>query len=288
MTGIMRRRQLISTEDLAQKLDHHDWRIVDCRFSLSNAGQGRNEYRASHIPGSVFMDLNEDLASKPTATSGRHPLPDVGTLAETIGRLGIDNQSEVVVYDADNGAMAARCWWIFRWLGHDKVRLLDGGLAAWKEGGFPLSADIPGPRARRFDAKTRVAAVITGDELMDAMGTNRMPRVFDARDTARFAGIVEPIDAVAGHVPGATSLPFASSLGPGGRWRNQSELESLWRQHLGADRRTAWVAMCGSGVTACHLALSAVEAGFSEPRLYVGSWSEWIRDKRRPIATGPV
>lgn len=282
----MRQQQLISPEELAQKLESDDWHIVDCRFSLSNADQGRQDYRVSHIPGAVFMDLNDDLALTPTATSGRHPLPDVDTIAATIGRLGIDNQSEVVVYDADTGAIAARCWWILRWLGLNTVRLLDGGLAAWKQAGLPLSAEIPLPRSTRFDAKTHDAAVITGDELMAAIDTDRMPIVFDARDASRFAGLTEPIDAVAGHVPGARSLPFTASLDPDGRWRSPAALETLWRQHLGEDRRAGWVAMCGSGVTACHLALSAVEAGYAQPRLYVGSWSEWIRDGRRPVATG--
>ncbi len=272
--------------ELVQKLDLDDWHIIDCRFYLSDPIRGRREYASSHVPGAVFMDLNEDLASAPDATTGRHPLPDVAALAATFGHLGMDNQSNVVVYDADTGAMAARCWWIFRWLGHTNVQLLDGGLAAWRRSELPLSSAVPVPRPANFIANRRAAAVISTDELEGLVGTDKLPTVFDARDTSRFAGIHEPIDPVAGHVPGARNLPYTESLRADGQWKSQTELEALWRRHLGEGKRAGWVAMCGSGVTACHLALSSLEAGYSEPRLYAGSWSEWIRDKSRPIATG--
>lgn len=279
-------RQLISALELAQKLDLDDWHVIDCRFYLADAGQAYREYRESHIPGAVFMDLNRDLASAPRATTGRHPLPEVEAVAATIGRLGIDNQSNVVVYDADTGAMAARCWWIFRWLGHRKIQLLDGGLAAWSKARLPLTSIVPATTSTHFAAKPGSAPVISTEELEALINTDTMPTVLDARDTHRFAGTHEPIDPVAGHVPGARSLPFTASLRQDGQWKSRKELETLWRQHLGAGKPAAWVAMCGSGVTACHLAVSALEAGYPEPRLYAGSWSEWIRDRRRPIATG--
>lgn len=281
-----RQRQLISPMELAQKLDCDNWHVIDCRFYLLDALQGRREYAGGHVPGAVFMDLNEDLATSPDATTGRHPLPDVEAIAVTIGGLGMDNQSSVVVYDADTGAMAARCWWIFRWLGHTNVRLLDGGLAAWRRSGLPLTTAVPEPRPAIFIANRRAAAVISTHELEGLIATGDMPTVLDARDKSRFAGIHEPIDPVAGHVPGASNLPFTESLGPDGHWKSQAELEALWQRQLGDDRQAGWVAMCGSGVTACHLALSALEAGYSEPRLYAGSWSEWIRDAGRPVATG--
>jgi len=282
----MQQRQLIGPMELAQKLGLDNWHVIDCRFYLSNTSQGKQEYTGGHIPGAVFMDLNLDLASAPSPTSGRHPLPDVAAIAATIGRLGMDNQSNVVVYDADSGAMAARCWWIFRWLGHTNIRLLDGGLAAWKRAELPLTSVVPSPRPTTFNAHPRAAAVVSTDELAALIGTDHMPTVFDARDASRFAGAQEPIDPVAGHVPGARSLPFSESLAADGRWKSRQELEVLWQLHLGKRKEATWVAMCGSGVTACHLALSALEAGYSEPRLYAGSWSEWIRDTRRPIATG--
>lgn len=281
-----RQRQLIGSRELAEKLDLDDWHVIDCRFYLSDAMQGRREYATGHIPGAVFMDLNEDLASAPKATTGRHPLPAVDAIAATIGRLGMANHSNVVVYDADTGAMAARCWWIFRWLGHSNVRLLDGGLAAWCGSELPLSSAIPAPTPAKFIAQPRAAAVISTDELEGLVGTDELPTVIDARDAGRFAGIHEPIDSIAGHLPGARCLPFTESLGADGQWKSRTELETLWRALLGDRRQAKWVAMCGSGVTACHLALSALEAGYPEPRLYAGSWSEWIRDNRRPVATG--
>jgi thiosulfate/3-mercaptopyruvate sulfurtransferase len=282
----MRQRQLISPGELSLERDFENSHIVDCRFWLSDASRGRQEYASGHVPGAVFMDLNQDLASAPGATSGRHPLPDVATIAATIGNLGMDNRSNVVVYDSDNGAMAARCWWIFRWLGHENVRLLVGGLAEWIRAGLPLSVKGSAPRPAHFQANTCDRAVITSEEVAKMLGTDKMQNVFDARDANRFAGIREPIDAIAGHVPGARNLPFISSLKSNGLWKERAGLEELWQRHLGDDREVEWVAMCGSGVTACHLALSAVEAGYSAPRLYVGSWSEWIRDARRPVATG--
>ncbi|MDH5622274.1 MAG: sulfurtransferase, partial [Gammaproteobacteria bacterium] len=260
--------------------------VIDCRFYLSDVTQGRREYAEGHVPGAVFMDLNADLASVPDATTGRHPLPAVEAIAAKIGRLGIDNRSNVVVYDTDTGAMAARCWWIFRWLGHSKVQLLDGGLAAWRRSGLPVSSNVPAPNTVNFIARPKASAVIGTNELEGLIGTDNMPTVFDARDTGRFAGMHEPIDPVAGHVPGARNLPYTESLAADGRWKSPTELEALWRRYLGDGKETRWVAMCGSGVTACHLALSALEAGYAEPRLYAGSWSEWIRDRRRPVETG--
>jgi thiosulfate/3-mercaptopyruvate sulfurtransferase len=282
----MQQRQLISPEELSRKRTIENWHVVDCRFYLSDVTQGRREYATAHIPGAVFMDLNLDLASAPSAITGRHPLPDVATITTVIGKNGIDNRSNVVVYDSGNGAMAARCWWIFRWLGHESVRLLDGGLAEWTRAGLPLSSTVCAPRRTRFKAQIRDRAVITTDEITTMLGTDRMHRVFDARDASRFSGTSEPIDSIAGHLPGATNLPFTVSLSNDGLWKDRNELEELWLQHLGNDKQAEWVVMCGSGVTACHLALSAAEAGYSAPRLYVGSWSEWIRDPGRPVATG--
>jgi thiosulfate/3-mercaptopyruvate sulfurtransferase len=232
----------------------------------------------------VFLDLNKDLASSQTASSGRHPLPDPASLAETLGRLGIDQQTRVVVYDANNGAMAARAWWILRWLGHDDVCLLDGGLAGWSQR-FALSAAEPAVRTRNFKAEVNPEMVITSAEIAAADDVAAL-NIVDARDAARFRGENEPIDPVAGHIPGARNLPFVESLAAQGGWKSTAELESLWANFLGTNKATPWVAMCGSGVTACHLAISALQAGYQVPRLYVGSWSEWIADPSRPIATG--
>jgi len=275
--------QLIGPEDLNKQLDNPDLRIIDCRFDLSDPSAGRRGYEAAHIPGAVFLDLNEDLASSPGEGTGRHPLPAVAKIASTVGRLGIENSTPVVVYDGGNGAMAARAWWIFRWLGHNDVQLLDGGISAWELAKYALTSDLTVPHPATYVAKVRDELVITSREICENANGVESLNLLDARDAARFAGTQEPIDKVAGHVPGARNVPFPESLKADGRWKSRSELGELWSAYLGASRQTEWVAMCGSGVTACHLALSAVEAGYREPRLYVGSWSEWIADPSRPI-----
>ena len=282
----MAHSQLISAKGLDEILDKDDVRVIDCRFDLSDPDAGRRHYEASHIRGAVFTDLNRDLASAPTQFSGRHPLPNAADLAATLAALGIGNDTEVVVYDAGNGAMAVRAWWLLRWLGHDKVRLLDGGLASWSSV-YPLSSDAVSHAARDFTVKVRGEMVISTDEI-EASGEECASLILlDARDPARFRGEVEPIDKVAGHVPGASNFPLTDSLTPDGLWKSQQELEALWRDQFGVSTQTPWVAMCGSGVTACHLALSAMQAGYREPRLYVGSWSEWIVDSGRPVARSP-
>lgn len=280
----MKTSQLIGPHELNEQLGRDELRIVDCRFDLADPSAGRRAYEAAHIPGAVFMDLNEDLASSPGETTGRHPLPDVETIEKTMGRLGIDNSAAVVVYDAGNGAMAARAWWIFRWLGHNNVRLLDGGITAWTASDFLLSRTHAAIRPARFVAEVRNELVMTTAEIFASIESVESLNLIDARDAARFAGDHEPIDTVAGHIPGARNLPFIESLNVDGRWKDSKQLRELWSRHLGDDNGAEWVAMCGSGVTACHLAISAIEAGYKEPRLYVGSWSEWISDPARPFA----
>jgi thiosulfate/3-mercaptopyruvate sulfurtransferase len=276
--------QLITAEELHELGGNANIRIVDCRFELADPEAGRRSYDDAHIPGAVFLDLNKDLASSQTATSGRHPLPGPATLAKTLGRLGIDQQTRVVVYDANNGAMAARAWWLFRWLGHHEVCLLDGGLAGWSQR-FAVCAAEPAVRPRKFKARVHPEIVITSEEIVAAHDVAAL-NIVDARDAARFRGENEPIDPVAGHIPGARNLPFVESLTAQGGWKSTAELETIWANFLGKNKATPWVAMCGSGVTACHLAVSALQAGYQAPRLYVGSWSEWIADPSRPIATG--
>jgi len=281
----MRRRQLIDSSELSKHLNDDSWRIIDCRFDLSDPEAGRRDYEQAHIPGAVFVDLNLDLASPPTPSSGRHPLPDIGKLSATFGLFGIDSETNVVVYDASNGALAARAWWLLRWLGHDNVKLLDGGYLRWAAE-HPVSQDRVTVNTKAFLPRVRHELCITTAEIMEAVSTQESLNILDARDPARFNGIVEPIDAVAGHVPGARNFPFQGNLRTDGLWKSQVELQALWEQCLGRERDSPWVAMCGSGVTACHLAISALEAGYAEPRLYVGSWSEWIVDPDRPVAPG--
>ncbi len=277
---------LIRITELGELLGRADLRVVDCRFDLANPDAGRETWLDSHIPGAVFADLNNDLAAPVTEDTGRHPLPVITDIEEVFGRLGIDQDTTVVVYDAGNGAMAARCWWLLKWLGHDSVRLLDGGFEAWMASGAATeSGEVQAPPAA-FTASVQPGLVVTTAELVEQFDEIEALRLVDARDAVRFRGDVEPIDPVAGHVPGAMNLPLTESIGADGLWRSRDELETVWRHVLGEGRDQPWIAMCGSGVTACHIALSAVEAGYRMPRLYAGSWSEWIRDPDRPVGVG--
>lgn len=277
---------LIATEELQQHLGSDRVRIVDCRFDLADVHAGQRAYEAGHIPGAVFADLDADLSAPIRPDTGRHPLPDVARFATTLGRLGIDDDIDVVVYDGGPGSLAARAWWMLRWLGHDRVRLLDGGFQAWTSKGLPVVPGVERAEYRDFYPQPREGMLVSTTELSGDLENIKALNLIDARDGARFRGEIEPIDAVAGHIPGARNLPFSLSLDASGCWRSRQELESMWTAALGGARDAWWIAMCGSGVTACHLAISAMEAGFREPRLYVGSWSEWIRDPARPVARG--
>ncbi len=275
---------LISAEALAENIDAPGWRIVDCRFDLADPGAGNRMYCDAHIAGAVFADLDRGLSAPPRPQDGRHPLPRVDVFERTLGKLGITNSTRVVVYDGGNGALAARAWWMLRWVGHESVRLLDGGLDEWQRRGYPLRDGIEQVASVSYAARTRPEVVLHTDELACEPGTIARFRLVDARDAARFRGENEPIDPVAGHIPGAINLPLDQSLNLDGTWKTGKELRAMWRDILGPDPNVAWSVMCGSGVTACHLAISGMLAGYREPRLYVGSWSEWIRDPGRPVA----
>ncbi len=274
---------LIDASELRKHLEDERWRVVDCRFDLMHPQTGREAYLHGHIPGAVYADLNVDLAGSVHTDSGRHPLPDVHDLAATWGRLGIHSDTQVIVHDDNSGAMAARAWWLLRWLGHDRVALLDGGLRRWQALALPMETGAVTVPEEQFAPAPQNERVITTEELEAACGSATAPRLFDARDAARFRGDREPIDPVAGHIPGAKNMPFTASLNEDGTWKRPAALRHLWSSALGEDPNLPWGVMCGSGVTACHLALSAVIAGYEEPRLYVGSWSEWIRDPRRAV-----
>jgi thiosulfate/3-mercaptopyruvate sulfurtransferase len=277
-------RILMVAQDLLECLDDPDCVVVDCRFDLGDPDAGRRVYEAGHIPGAVFLDLDRDLAGPITPETGRHPLPDPVALAATLGGLGIGESRRVIVYDAGPGAIAARAWWVLRWLGHDAVYLLDGGLAHWQAIGMSIEGGDGNPSATGFNARVREGLVLGTQELAEDVAAIPELNLLDARDAPRFRGELEPIDPVAGHIPGAINLPFAKFVNEDGTWRPLPERAALLENAIGIDRSVRWNVMCGSGVTACHLAISGLEAGFQEPRLYVGSWSEWIRDPQRPIA----
>jgi thiosulfate/3-mercaptopyruvate sulfurtransferase len=258
--------------------------VVDCRFDLADPGAGRAAFLAGHLPGARYAHLDEDLAGPRTATSGRHPLPAPAAFVATCRRLGIGPGTPVVAYDAAAGAIAARLWWLLRFFGHAEVRLLDGGLPAWVAAGLPLAAGPEAPVAGgpAFIPGTPLETVRGAEELLAPAG----PLLLDVRARDRYAGRQEPIDPVAGHVPGAVNVPFAGAVGPDGRFRPPDELRTLFAPVLG-NRAPATVAvMCGSGVTACHGLFALARAGFPGAALYPGSWSEWVRDPARPVARG--
>lgn len=277
---------VMTSADLAPRLDDADWRVLDCRFDLKNPVAGRAAYAEAHIPGAMYVDLDQDLAAPVTGETGRHPLPDPGDLAATFGRLGIDGTTQVVVYDAAGGALAARTWWLLRWLGHERVALLDGGLPAWRSEGRPVESGQAVAAARRFVPEQSVTRVVTTDQVVAALNGAETLLLLDARAAARFRGEVEPIDPVAGHIPGAVNLPFSALLDQNQRFRSAAEIRQAWAAAVPPAAGDRIAAMCGSGVTACHLVLAARLAGLEEPAVYVGSWSEWIRDPARPVSRG--
>jgi thiosulfate/3-mercaptopyruvate sulfurtransferase len=281
-----RRDLLTSSDDLASRLGERHLRIVDCRFDLMAPDAGRQAYLEGHIPGAVYADLDRDLSGPVRPDSGRHPLPDVKDARATFSRLGIDSDIDVVCYDASGGAIASRMWWMLRWLGHCRVTVLDGGLQAWLARNLPLEAGAQEVARRDFVGTDDTGRVLTSEEVVATLDTVDERPLVDARDAARFRGELEPIDARAGHIPGTLNLPLAACLKDDGTWLEAEALRRVLEPILGDDETVPWSVMCGSGVTACHLAISGLLAGYREPRVYIGSWSEWIRDPSRPVGSG--
>lgn len=276
---------LITVSDLEAMMGSGNLRIVDCRFALLDPDAGRTQFAAGHLPGAVYADLDQDLAGPIDASTGRHPLPEGATFEKTLRRLGIDNESQVVAYDDAGGGLAARLWWMLRWMGHERVAVLDGGIRAWQAAGLPVTTDIVEREAGDFTGTPGALPVVTAAEVLAEIGTGDGMILVDARDAARYRGEHEPIDPVAGHVPGAVNLPFSSALRPDGTWKSVDELRASWQAVLdGLSDERQLAVMCGSGVTACHLSLAARMVGIREPALYAGSWSEWVADSARPVA----
>ena len=282
---------LVSITELAAQLRNNasntannaDWVVVDCRFNLQQPAAGQRLYAEGHIPGAFYADLDRDLSGAKSADLGRHPLPDVATLQKLLSGFGIGPQTRVMVYDEGGGALAARLWWLLRWLGHAQVSLLDGGYSAWCAAGFTVSPQQPPLRQGQFVARPGSMPVLTTREVEAALGTAQM-LLLDLRARDRYLGRVEPIDPVAGHVPGAVNAPFSANLGPGGCFRPVPELHQHYLALLGERPASEVVCMCGSGVTACHGIFALELAGWPGAGLYVGSWSEWIRSAERPVA----
>ncbi len=281
MTGLS---TLISAPALAARLAEPGLRVVDCRASLQNLAAGRQAFAEAHLPRAVFADLLEDLSGPIVAgQTGRHPLPSIDTFAAKLRAWGIGPSSQVVAYDDAGGAFAARLWWMLRWLGHDAVAVLDGGFSGWRAEGRPVTNEVEIPPPGNFAPRPRPELMVTTDQLLAPQSVAR--RLFDARAPERFRGDVEPIDPVAGHLPGAVNLPFTENLRDGS-FLPPSELRQRLAVALDGTPPEDAVVYCGSGVTACHDILAFAHAGLPLPRLYAGSWSEWITDPARPFERG--
>jgi len=283
-------KTLIDVGALQELLAKPRLAVVDCRFDLMDPEAGRRAYLQAHIPGARHADLNRDLSAPIGPDTGRHPLPPPEAFAAWLGALGVGDDTQVVAYDEANGSIAARLWWMLRWLGHEAVAVLDGGFKTWIAHGGALESGETDPEApervtRHFTPRIEAGSVVSTPELERALQDPTAVLV-DARAQERYAGTVEPIDPLAGHIPGAVSHPFTTNLGADGRFLPAAELKRRWQERLPGSDPKKLVAMCGSGVTACHNLLSLEAAGLSGGKLYAGSWSEWIRDPRRPIARG--
>lgn len=274
---------IITTSELAEQLSDTDCVIVDCRFSLEDPAAGRQEYLKAHIPRAIYAHLDDDLSGPiiPGKT-GRHPLPSIEKASSLFGLWGIAEDVQVVAYDQGHGGIAARLWWMLRWLGHEAVAVLDGGWKAWREEGREESEEIHLPLPVNFKVNVQKEAMADKRMVFNNLKTNKY-RLIDARIASRYRGEEEPIDPVAGHIPGAINLPFTENLGENGRFLSKAALKQRFDEELKGNAAAPAVVYCGSGVTACHNILAMHHAGIKPPKLYPGSWSEWITDASYPV-----
>lgn len=277
---------LIDAAALKPLLGHADLLLVDCRFDLMNPDAGRHAFEQSHLAGAVYADLNQDLSDLSRTGLGRHPLPTPARFAETLSRFGYRPEQAVVAYDQANGAYAARLWWMLRWVGHRNVAVLNGGLQAAIEAGFPMAAGPTAVAPTPIPSLAETAADLVDFAKLDAMRQDANGLLIDARGAERYRGDVEPIDPVAGHIPGAVNRPFTLNLDSNQRFLPAETLRAQFQALLGSRRAEAVVHQCGSGVTACHNLLAMHHAGLTGSRLFAPSWSGWIADPSRPVAKG--
>jgi thiosulfate/3-mercaptopyruvate sulfurtransferase len=258
--------------------------LIDTRFDLADPPAGERAWNEGHLPGAHYLHLDRDLSGVKTGQNGRHPLPTRADFAQTLGRIGVTPERQVVVFDAQGGMFAARAWWLLLWMGHAQVAVLDGGLAAWAEAGGRLTTAPPSPdSAPPYPQRPALVGTIDADALQAQLGRVRL---IDARAGERFRGEVEPLDAQAGHIPGAHNRFFKDNLAADGRFKPAAQLRAEFDALLGANPAEDTVHQCGSGVTACHNLLAMAQAGLPGSRLYAGSWSEWSADPARPVARG--
>ena len=274
---------LISATDLAKHLDKPDWVIFDCRFSLADESAGAKAYRQGHIPGARYADLNKDLSSPVKSYTGRHPLPNFSVLSKQLGLWGVSNRSQVVVYDDAGGAFAGRMWWLLRTMGHENVAVLNGGIRHWQKQNHPMTTVLPKITPAQFRCYLDHAQWLNATDVENGLAAQSISLI-DARTPERYAGLQEPIDPVAGHVPKAINRPFQLNLDKNGLFLAADQLKSEFQALTDSRNPKQVVHMCGSGVTACHNLLAMEIAGLSGSKLYAGSWSEWIVDKNRAVA----
>lgn len=279
--------RLIDTQQLRQRMEQPETLIFDCRFALEDPAYGARSHAASHIPGAQFLDLERDLSAPVRkGVTGRHPLPDAQQLLQRLRECGLRADSQVVLYDDGPAAFAARAWWLLLWLGkREGVYLLDGGLKAWRDAGLAETAEPSSPAPGDFIGSPDDSLVLTAEQLATRLADPALT-LLDARALPRFKGEVEPLDPVAGHIPGAQCATFTDNLGADGRFLPAEVLRARFNALLGQRPTDSLVAYCGSGVTACHNLFALNLAGYPLAALYAGSWSEWINDSARPVAIG--
>ncbi|MEG4230151.1 sulfurtransferase [Microcoleus sp. N9_B2] len=263
---------IVSPEWLATNTDNPQVVIIDCRFSLADPELGQKQYQESHIPGAFYLDLNRDLASSVGKHGGRHPLPNIEELADKLSAIGINSSETLVVaYDDSRLAFSARLWWLLRYMGHSKVALLDGGFSGWKAAGYPVTNILPEPREGNFVAHLQQDLAVDIEAVKERKDLPEKVLV-DSRESERYEGLREPIDPIAGHIPGAVNYPWQGVTDETGKVRSASEQKQRWTE---LEKAEEIIVYCGSGVTACVNLLSLEIAGIPDAKLYVGSWSDW-------------
>jgi thiosulfate/3-mercaptopyruvate sulfurtransferase len=276
---------LVTTEELAAHLNDPEWMIFDTRHDLMDTAKGPREYAQGHIPGAIFRSIDDDLSAPKTGKNGRHPLPAQSAFAAQMASLGATRGKRFVIYDGTGGMYASRLWWMLRWIGAERVALLDGGFAKWTAEGRPVTTDVPKTQSAPDDFRA-VEGMTVDAAFVLAHAGDAARALIDARAAERFRGDVEPIDPVAGHIPGAINRFWQQNLATGGTFKTPQVLREEYARLLGTRPATSLTHQCGSGVTACHNLFSMELAGLAGSKLYPGSWSEWVADPNRPVARG--
>ncbi|MCM3170923.1 sulfurtransferase [Paenibacillus sp. MER 99-2] len=275
-------KNIVSMRWLLARMYEPDVVIADCRFLLGQPNAGREAYEAGHIPGAVYLDLENDLSSPVSAHGGRHPLPDSASLASRLAKAGIGSNSRIIAYDDQGGMNASRLWWLLRYMGHEQVYVMDEGFTAWQNAKFPVTTDVPVQIPSSFEWNLQPQMLASVEDVQQASASGSAVLI-DSRDARRYAGLEEPIDAKAGHIPGAMNYFWKDVLDWDGRWTGTEVLEERFSK---LDKDGAIIVYCGSGVSACPNVIALEEAGYSNVKLYSGSWSDWISYEGNPVATG--